>query len=170
MKNSKIVHWFMIITLIAGTDHLAICQGIDAEKPAVFFAGSTPCGGYVRQLLMIPANATCDKIKWNLALYQSADPGLASKYKLSCTYGMQANGSSGFTGGGQNLEMEGTWTIDRGTKSNPDAVVYRLNPGKNRPAIFLIKMDEAILHFLYRDTNLLIGNAGWGYALNRINN
>ncbi|HJP62939.1 MAG TPA: hypothetical protein VJ844_05825 [Mucilaginibacter sp.] len=155
------------ILIFCNCCYSGFCQDTSSNKlPAsAVYTGSTPCDGYVRQLIGIPNNLTCDKIKWELTLFQGA--GKAKRYKLKCSYGMQANGSPGLTGGGASIETEGTWIITGGAKFKPDAIVYELKPGGNMPAIILVQMDENILHFLYRDGNLLIGNAGWGYALNK---
>jgi hypothetical protein len=173
MKNKIIIFRFAAILLFVGSYQVAVCQ--DAAPPAepnrssIFgvYSGTTPCGSFVRQMLAIP-NTACEKIKWNLTLYQPVN-GIGS-YTLKFSYGMQANGSAGFTGGGQAAEIRGTWTISKGTKTDPDAIVYELNLGKSRAQLLLVKIDENVLHLLYMDRNLLIGGASWGYALNKVRN
>ncbi|MDB4919021.1 MAG: hypothetical protein JWQ54_1004 [Mucilaginibacter sp.] len=83
---------------------------------------------------------------------------------------MKEQSGPGFIGGGKKAEAEGRWIITKGTKANRNAVVYQLNPGKGKSAIFFVKMDDNILHLLYSDKSLMIGNSGWSYTLNRIKN
>jgi hypothetical protein len=138
-------------------------------SPAVY-AGTSPCDAFVRQLIGIPDNAACEKIKWQLSLFGYAGQGVSKTFKLTCQFGMQEQNAPGFVGGGQSLALEGTWIQGKGVATDADAIVYQLHPSGKVASIFLVRMDDNILHFLYRDKNLLIGNAGYGYTLNRINN
>src|SRR5439155_26971731 len=52
--------------------------------------------------------------------------------------------------------------LTKGTKSNPDAVVYGLDS-----AVALVRIDPNVLHVLDRDRRLMIGGAGWSYTLCR---
>ena len=77
---------------------------------------------------------------------------------------MQENSAPGFVGGGQMVQQQGKWLIEKGTATNANAVVYKLYNEAQNTAILLEKMDDNILHFLYSDRHLLIGNASWGYT------
>ena len=131
------------------------------------FVGSTPCDDLPRQFLGIPTNSPCERIAWQLTLLTNQDTRLPTTWKLVSTYGMQAHNAPGFVGGGTTVELQGTWAIVKGTKSNPDAVVYDLNADKPQKSMSFVKVGEQLLHFLNRDKSLLIGNASWSYTLNR---
>ncbi|MDB5210230.1 MAG: hypothetical protein JWQ30_1057 [Sediminibacterium sp.] len=148
------------ISLMTGISYAASAQGF----PAVVYVGTTACDAYIKQVTGIPAKAECDKIQWKLSLDQSG------KYLASLTYGLQEQSGPGFIGGGKSFQIEGNWTNETGTATDPRAKIYRLDRGKDQPEILLVKMDDSILHFLFSDKKFLIGNAGYGYALSRENN
>ena len=59
------------------------------------------------------------------------------------------------------------WTIVRGTKTNPEAVVYQLEPDKPGGSLSCVKADDNILFFLDKERNLMVGNGDFSYTLNR---
>jgi hypothetical protein len=97
------------------------------------------------------------KLKWDLTLYQNPATGLPTTYKLRGTFYRQQIG-------------EGKWSIIKGTKTNPDAVVYQLDPDKAQGSLFLLKADDNIIFFLSKEKNLLVGNGDFSYTLNRGSN
>jgi hypothetical protein len=139
---------------------------MDSQTPPEF-VGTTPCDNLPRQLLGIPANSPCERITWQLTLLTNQNSRLPTTWKLVSTYGMQAHNAPGFVGGGTTVELQGTWAIVKGTKSNPDAVVYDLNADKPQKSLSFVKVGEHLLHLLNRDKGLLIGNASWSYTLNK---
>lgn len=140
-------------------------QTVSAGDSSVFgvFVGSSPFGESIWSLLQIPADADSDLIQWRLTLYQDAKALTPAGYKLYCDYGATAPGTPGLQKKKNTVEREGQWTTSKGTKSNPDAVVYELNG-----AVSFFKVDDHILHVLNRDRSLMIGTGGWSYTLNRV--
>src|SRR5258708_2628887 len=134
------------------------------------FVASTPCSLGTRPLPGIPVNADCELIKWNLTLYQEESGGTPTTYKLHCSYGLPQQGTTGFVGGGNNIEIEGKWTIVKGEVPNTNAIIYRLNDDKTNKAISFLKLSDGLLHLLDNYQHLMIGNAAWSYTLNRIRN
>ena len=128
--------------------------------------GEPPCDDPPRQFLGIPTNSACERITWRLTLLTNQNTRLPTTYKLVSIYGMQAQSAPGFVGGGTTAEVQGTWAIVKGTKSNPDAVVYDLNADKPRRSMSFVKVGDHLLHLLNRDKGLMIGNASWSYTLN----
>ena len=131
------------------------------------FVATSPCDDVSRQLLQIPATAKCEMIKWSLNLQQDANTLIPTTYSLTFTYGLPEQGTNGLSNGGTRVVKEGEWTRVRGTKANPDAVVYQLDPGRHQRTLSFLKVDHNLLHLLDRDGNLAVGNAGWSYTLNR---
>ncbi len=140
-----------------------------AQNPAVFgyFVGSSPCGNVIRPLLKMPVGEACDFTKWRLTLYQDSTTKAPTTFKLSCQYGVSQPNTSGFIGGGTSIEAEGKWTIVKGSKTNPEAVVYQLNPDKPEITLLFVKMDDNVIHLLYSDKSLMIGNASYSYTFNK---
>ena len=132
------------------------------------FVASTPCSNGTRPLPGIPVKADCQLIKWNLTLYQDELKKTPTTYKLYCLYGLPEQGTTGLIGGGKKIEMEGKWTIIKGTRSNPNAIVYRLIDNKTTKTISFLHLGPDLLHLLDSDQRLMIGSAAWSYTLNRI--
>jgi hypothetical protein len=113
------------------------------------FEGRTPCGEPAIAFTGFPAT-NCEKIKWELTLY--------------------ANDSSrrpaGYVYRGTRSTRQGTWSMERGTATDPDAVVYRLHYDTGR-SLNLLRADENVLLLLGPDLTLLVGDASWSYTLSR---
>lgn len=145
-------------------------QGSKGEQSLIegIFVASTPCSVGTKPLPGIPANEDCELIKWNLTLYNDGS-GVASMYKLHCTYGMSKQGTTGFINGGKKVEMKGKWTIIKNAASNPHLVVYQLHDSNTNRAISFVRLNNNLLHLLDADQHFMIGNAAWSYTLNRVN-
>jgi hypothetical protein len=130
-----------------------------AAKPEVFgeFVGSTPCGEPFGRLFDIPADAN-PPVQWVLTLYQDPKAHTPTVYKL------RAESDSAKPPAARkpvSKEKEGRWSIGKGTKADPDAVVYELAGGIN-----FCKVSDDVLHALNPDRTLAVGTAGWSYTLN----
>ena len=136
----------------------------------IVFVASSPCDAVSRPLLKIPETANCELIKWNLTLYHDPNTLAPTTYKLNYGYGIPEQGTNGLSQGGTKVERKGKWTIVRGTKTNPDAIVYQLNPDDYQESVSFQMLDHNLLHLLARDGSLMVGNAGWSYTLNRTGN
>src|SRR5437773_6375915 len=135
-----------------------------ASEPVIFgtFCGSTPCGKAIRPILHIQTNGEPELIEWKLTLYRDAKTAAPSRYELHCKYGWTAPNVPGLAKDIKKLERQGTRTVSKGTKSNPQAIVFELSDG---PSFFQVTAD--ILQVLNPDRSLMIGTAGWSYTLNR---
>ncbi len=59
---------------------------------------------------------------------------------------------------------KGSWEI---ITHKDGRIFYKLDPEKQRQAIYLLRASENILLFTDPDGNLLVGNEDFSYALNR---
>jgi NlpE N-terminal domain len=114
--------------------------------------------------------ADCELMKWNLTLYQDGLKKTPTTFKLHCVYGLPKQGTTGFLGGGNVIDIEGMWTIANGMASDPSAVVYHLEDSKSHKMISFLRLNESVLHLLDDDQHLMIGTAAWSYTLNRSGN
>lgn len=126
------------------------------------FVGSTPCDSLVKSLLKIPSHTKCDFIKWDLNFRKSG----SNTFNLTALYGESQPNTNGFIGGGTKIVVKGT--INHGDGANPKTKVYSLHAEEFQSSIILIEMDSNILHFANANKNFMVGNAGFGYVLNRI--
>ena len=79
----------------------------------------------------LPENSACLKVKWRLTLYQNPQSAPAA-YKIESTLHRQQ-------------AREGSWRSLRGLASDPDAVVYQLDPTPTEGAIHLLRADDNVL-------------------------
>ncbi|HUG41648.1 MAG TPA: hypothetical protein VMM12_14260 [Longimicrobiales bacterium] len=115
------------------------------------FEGRTPCGKLFVEFTGYDSPA-CEKVKWWLALYR--DP---------------AGEPGGYRFEGTRVTRTGAWAIERGTASQPDAVVYRLFTDLPVGSIALLRIDANILLLLDGDRRPMVGDASWSYTLSRTN-
>jgi hypothetical protein len=131
------------------------------------FVATSPCDALSRALLQIPATANCELIKWNLTLHQAIKTLAPTVYKLDYVYGLPEPGTNRVLGGGTKVSREGKWTTVTGRRTSPGTLFYQLDPEKPEESISFLRVDENLLHLLDRGKNLMVGNGGWSYTLNR---
>jgi len=116
------------------------------------FSGRSPCQQVAREINK-PVSGDCMKVKWDLTLYQDQTLG-PTTYRLKGTFYRER-------------VREGTWRIVQGTKANPAAVVYQLDPANSEASLSFLKADDNILLFLDQEKNLMPGNGDFSYTLNK---
>src|SRR5687768_17166364 len=139
-------------------------QSLITEEAAVFFRGTTPCSNIFRPLHNIPKEPDCKwnecrciMVEWKLTLYKHPITKEPTNYKLTSINRFVIKETNMPSEPGTKAESEGRWTIIRGTKKDPDAVVYRLNPGKPEISIDMLKLEDNLLHLLDNEGSLMIG-------------
>lgn len=123
------------------------------------FSGRSPCREIARDLNR-PVGSDCFKLKWLLTLRRDPKTLAPTTYHLKGTLYRSENPDREFP-------REGKWKAIRGTKTNPNAVVYQLDAAGNDGPISLLKADANVLFFVGKDGELLIGNEDFSYTLNR---
>ena len=118
-----------------------------------YFEGRTPCQELAKQL-NVPTRPECIKIKWRLTLYKNSVDTTSGTYSLE-----------GFKFRGDNI-LKGTWQIIKGSKADPNAIVYKLNHSI-RGNLYFLKADDDVLFFLDNDKNIMVGNNYFSYVLYR---
>ena len=96
----------------------------------------------------------CAKRKVSLILYQDSVTHAPTTYTL--------RGMGKWTGTGK-------WQIVRGTATDPEAIVFKLELAPTT-SLFLFNGDDNVLLILDRNKNFLVGNEKYSYALNRARN
>lgn len=123
------------------------------------FAGRSPCQEIARELKR-PVAGDCFKLKWSLQLYRDPQTFQPTTYLLRGT--LYRNDSSG-----TERPREGKWKVIRGTKADPNAVIYQLDAFGADGPINLLKGDRGVLFFLANNGYLLVGDKDFSYTLNR---
>lgn len=141
-----------------------LASGAETEKFAessVFgvFVGSSPCTNSLGSVLRIPADPEM-QIRWKVTLRQDPKTNQPAGYELQYVY--QPATSVTTPSKLQVQKKTGSWTIVKGTKWKPDALVYELHG-----AFALYQLNRDLLHILGPDRSLMVGNGSWSCTLNR---
>lgn len=132
-------------------------------SPEINFVGSTPGDELIKSALTIPVDSKIDFIRWDLLLTNTtSDQGT---FSLTIIFGEGQPNTSGFKGGGEKLSFEGKYVLSKNKEINGD--VYHLRSSKFSTEIRLAKLTPNLLHLLTPQNQLMVGNGGWSYTLNR---
>lgn len=136
------------------------CYGSNTSSEIVL-VGSTPGDEYIKSMLAISADTKIDFIRWNLKLDNK------NAFFLDITYGESQPNTLGFKGDGRKKIIIGTYLIIKNRKDNHFKEVYQLKSDALSEKISLVKINENLFHILTPQNQLMIGNGGWSYSLNR---
>lgn len=122
------------------------------------FDGRTPCSNELLELNGISASG-CQIIKCRLILYQDTITHTPTTFQIYTVYVGK---------GDTRYSNTGKWKIFKGTKNDPEARVYLLEPDSGKPySLALLKADNNILFFLDENMNYKVGDTYTSYTLNR---
>ena len=142
------------------------CAHGAATRQSDIFVGTTPAAPWVREFVTgLAPDAPCHAIAWQLALTnQGAGPGT---FRLTAVYQIPTASNPNRSETGPRVSLQGTWEVLKGTRANPDAVLYRLTLEEPRRALSFVQVSDGLLHLLNADESLAIGDGGQSYTLNR---
>lgn len=120
------------------------------------FGGRFPCSEIAKDW-KITVSPECWKVKWRLTLYQDSITHQPTTYHLLGTLNRSA-------------AREGKWTVVRGIKTDPEAIVYQLDSDKPEVSVYLMKGDDNVLFILDQQRRLRVGDENLSYTLNRVVN
>jgi hypothetical protein len=166
MQQLNISFRLLLICCLASLGSCAQNPAKEVSLQPEIFVGSTPCDSLIRSQLGIKANITCEFIKWELTMYSPKE----GSFELLVTYGQSKPNTNGFINGGFRIETKGKYSIAPGLNENPKTAFLTLQAERLYSPLFLIIMDQNILHFTDSNHHYLTGNGGWGYVLNRMAN
>lgn len=148
---------FSTLTLFAPA-----CINISARgEHEVVFVGSTPGDESVKSMLAIPAETKVDFIRWNITLSPS------NTFALDIVFGESQPNTLGFKNQGEKRSIKGTYSISQKVDKGVNQAVYHLKGGDLPVDMALIKINDNLLHLLNPQHQLMVGNGGWSYSLNR---
>ena len=165
MKLLRVVGGLAVLLHMGGpTSNSVNAQVLTKQE----FVGSTPCDSHSREFLGgIPTNAPCHCIGWHLTLLDAKETGERRTYSLVVTYGVPGRDDPNQIVDGPTAKLEGTFEVVRGSKTNANAMVYRIHGARNGKSLSLVRISDRLVHFLNHDKSLKVGNSGWSYTLNR---
>ncbi|MDX1941701.1 MAG: hypothetical protein SFU99_14170 [Saprospiraceae bacterium] len=122
---------------------------------------STPGGIVLKSMLGIPIKDSIDFIRWNLTIQEDR------LFVLNLHYGLSQPNTLGFQKDGERLNLQGTYTITSSKKKTLNGVIYTLKSDAVPAPIRFIQVNNNVFHLLDDNDQLMIGNGGWSYTLNR---
>jgi hypothetical protein len=131
----------------------------------IVLVGSTPGDELIKSLLTIPTDTKVDFIRWNLKL-NNANVNQNS-FLLDINFGESQPNTSGFKNGGEKRSFEGTFSVSENKDVNTGSEIFYLKSKSLPKAISIIKISENLFHLLTPQNELIPGNGGWSYSLNR---
>lgn len=157
MKTVKI--FFRNALLITCVSLTASCSAGNI-KPETVLMGSTPGDGLIKTMLTIPAETKVDFIRWNLIIDDK------NAFVLDIAYGESKPNTLGFISEGKQT-IKGTCLMVKNQDRNRFREVYQLRGDDLPEIISLVKINENLFHILTPQNQLMVGNGGWSYSLNR---
>lgn len=115
------------------------------------FTASTPASALVRNFLGISLTDSIDFIRWTISIN-------GDNYSLNCNYGIGKPNTNGFYDGGKKVRLQGPLKKEQN--------IFELH--NNQRILKLAALNSNLLHILNEDNTLMIGNAGWSYAINSL--
>ena len=148
-----------------------------SKDSSVAFAGTTPCSNVIRPIHKINPEPDCPleeckcmMVEWELTLYIDANTKKPTRYTLRGINRYTVKETNMYSEPGTKSEADGRWAIVRGTKTNPNAILYQLNPDKPGMGLSFLKLSDSLLHIIDQNEKLMIGNEFFSYTLNRVSN
>lgn len=119
------------------------------------FDGRTPCRDISTDHPEMNASKSCYKLKWRLILNWDPVNHLPTTYTIRKVVDNKPR------------DVSGKWTIIKGTASNPNIVIYKIDPDKPAESITFLVGDNKVLFFLDKKNEPYIGNEDFSFTLNK---
>ena len=168
MKYSR--QLFLLVLLGTGCAVIMMAQTRRSSGSVLLgvFVGTTPCADAAKPMLKIPPGDRCDRIKWELSLYQDESSRTPTTYHLKREFGYHVDNRTSASKG--EIIIEGKWSITRGTRQYANAIIYSLETGNAGQVLMFMKAGERLLHLLNKDKSLQVGNGAYSYTLSKTTN
>jgi hypothetical protein len=131
---------------------LCILSCSAAFDKEVNYTASTPANATIRNFLGISLSDSIDFIRWKLKIKD------VKEFDLSCSYGISKPNTNGFADE-RKVALKGTVKLNDG--------ILSLNA--NSKSLSMQILNTNIMHLLNTDGTMMVGNGGWSYTLNSIN-
>lgn len=133
------------------------CSAVNTQAE-ISLVGSSPADELIKSILIIPAGQKVDFINWDLELTNK------NTFVLNIVFGESQPNTLGFIGGGEKRTYKGTFSV---SESSNFEEVYHLKSAGLSTEIRIAKLNENIFHLLTSQNQMITGNGGWSYSLNR---
>jgi hypothetical protein len=137
---------------------MAVSGNLSINGADFNLVGSTPGDSAIKKMLGIKPDAVIDFIRWELQF--KAD----QRFKLAIQYGENQPNTLGFKQGGTEQMIEGKYQV---SSTENWKELYTLKNSEGKVLLNMVAINANIFHVLDDQNQLLVGNAGWSYTLNR---
>ena len=159
--NSTVSNVFICVCILLAIN----CSAADTHSPQFVLVASTPGDELIKSRLAIPAETKVDFIRWELNLKDL--PAEEDTFMLNIVFGVGKPNTTGFMNGGENRSIAGTYTVTKSVNQTVNGVIYHLKSFHLPAEIAFVKLNDNLFHLLTSTGELMIGNGGWSYSLNR---
>jgi len=142
-EKNRMKSFFLLFALLV----IVSCAAGKERK----YTGSTPANTVLRSFLNISLTDSIDFIRWELSIDNN-------HYTLNCSYGISKPNTNGFMNGGALIRVNGS-----AIKEN-----HYLRLQNENKTLYLLEVNNDLLHVLNDDKSLLPGTDGWAYTLNSL--
>jgi hypothetical protein len=161
----KAKNWILTsLTLFIGLGFLHFRSMSSDISSEINLVASTPCDEQIKSILALSPNSVVDFVRWDLILKNAKTKN--STFTLKIVYGESQPNTLGFKNNGETKYLEGECKISQ-FKKGIYGEVYHLISEKLTAEILIVKLNDNIFHLLTPEKQLMVGNGGWSYTLNR---
>jgi len=118
----------------------------DGDPVSAIFESRIPC-------------EDCERLKFSIVIYENAQTHLLTTYLMSRIYVGKSD---------ERITNAGNITVSTGTSLDSLHIIYRLTSGAPAEYQSFWKIDEHLLFILDENLTPMVGDAGYGFVLNRI--
>lgn len=167
MKKSKTFHFKFFRIIFSDAMLLAVallfflvsCEKDEAQVISQWYPETNVSGDSVLGVFenKLPCS-DCEKIKFAIVIYKSAQTDLPTTYMMARVYVSKND---------DRLTNIGNISVTQGTSLDPEATVYQLDSNAPAEFRFFWRIDDNLLFILDENLAPRVGNAAYGYVLNR---
>lgn len=160
MNNGKMVTFMVSFLKMVFAMVVLFSSSCSVANTRIDLVGSTPGDDAIKAMLSISADTKVDFIRWDLKLDSK------NAFVLNITYGESQPNTLGFKGGGEEETINGSYLIAK-NQHGRFKEIYELKSDDLAGTISLVRITENIFHILTSQRQLMVGNGGWSFSLNR---
>lgn len=159
MKKNSILTMCMVSVLATITFFMTSCNAQEIEPP-LWYPETNANGDTVLAVYesRIPC-PDCERLKFALVIYGNTQTSLPSTYTMARVYVGKNN---------DRLTNSGNVVVKQGTSLDSMHIVYQLSSGAPSEYQLFWKVTKDVLFILDENLTPRVGDAGQGYALNRV--
>lgn len=143
----------------------ACTQSVTGIGKTVLFVGSSPCDSFIRSTLDLAYSGNCEFVKWQLSVQHHESK--KNSFRLQVQYGQTQPNTNGFKNGGESIVLNGVVFYTRFRHRETGYPIHELKSSDPAISVWVVEVSPDLWHIADNDRNLLVGNGGWGYVLNR---